>query len=1131
MEINNTNFGSIESGGGSVQLGDTYITNVINGLNYLLSDFKEQLKNIEELINSFKPNTALGLLNSLEKRVVEIELNDKNIILSKILFLKGLCKRELDEYKKEDSAQDFIKASNLNLNENNFRDRACVEYLNLNDKKKALSKAEEIIQIDEYNISAWYVKAILSTDIKSFLKIIPKFVFEDYNFQLSIISHIISTQSLNFLEELSKYDLVLDIDFEKYKEVTFGNLESWRVVIDLSINKAFNEYPVKYIAGEYFILEDNLLIEKVFNLMKLYVTKLSDTEIKDSTSHQKFYYNYFGYLLTNEDVYYQGILVEFSNTPKPFWFYTFSFCQILNHKKEYEKSLEFVTEYEQSADVLSSEFYLFKSALYDLNGKNREVFDVFNDYLKSFEIIEERNGINILQAFLNILFKRVDKNVLSEQLIKILEKEFKSRELKDLFELTIRVRYLKENDNVISERLKALMIYKDFDINWKNLIVENLNSIGRRNEAIQFLEQYVNKSDVSESLRFFIILLHEQLCDKNCEEKGRYAEVLDLLKFWRLHSKYPDIKLLEFEHNLYTEINDLENLEDIDGYLYGNFPDNEQYILLYLNVLERTNNKGRIKEVSDKINWKIEDERFGVTVAIVLMRNNVNAKMGFDILYQLASNPSNTIARKNYFASSLFLKDHNLFISFDEVEIGCWVTYLVSDKKVYLKVDRETGLQKELIGRKVGESFTSITRMSGKIISIQIVEIINDAWHLFRMIQEEANNPVNELGFESLQMPTDMKDFETFFKLHFGDIGTKEKEIKEKALDDYFNYRMGFSEVARIVFRENYLDTYLHLTGFVGNKFTTIPSGLTKQVFHDNEKITYALDFSTLILFYFLEKELGFEFKHKYTVSYLLRNEINREIIELANSPSSQMTIQVTNQFIRRYDTPEDYNQKRIEFLQLLLDWIEKNCIIDLVPEKLDLLPKFGNKEKLDNFMKLLIDNFCISDRQNFQLITSDSTLFLFSKRGNTVGNIINPEKYLLAFYPEKCDTEFYRFLLKSSYIGIDINLETLKNEFYQNLSNGQNFYNICLENLQFTIHGNSQIIIMLSKFLKELYVMQVLTIEQKNNFAYNIIVRAIYGMPKDIFKSFNQKLFEDFRLMGNLYDELVKVLKSVINN
>ncbi|OUD28009.1 hypothetical protein, partial [Flavobacterium sp. FPG59] len=364
MEINNANFGNIDSNGGPIQLGNNYITNVFEGLEDLSNDFKEQLKTIEQTIYSFKPKTALDFLNNLEKRVTEKNIKDKDKILSKILFLKGACKRELDEYKKENSAEDFIKASNLNPTENGFRERACVEYLNLNDNKKALVKAEEILQIDEYNKSAWFVKAVTSTDIKNFLSFIPAVVIENYNFRLSIISHIIATENLSFLENLSEYDLVLDIAFEKYNEVTFDNLEAWRIAIDLSINKVLHDYPSKYICGEHFIVEDNPLMEKVFNLLGLYVSKLSDTEIKDSISHQKFYYNYFGYLLTNKENYYQDILNDYSNTPKPYWFYTFSFCQILNHKKDYVKSLECIIEYEQSQDVLSSEFFIVKSALF-----------------------------------------------------------------------------------------------------------------------------------------------------------------------------------------------------------------------------------------------------------------------------------------------------------------------------------------------------------------------------------------------------------------------------------------------------------------------------------------------------------------------------------------------------------------------------------------------------------------------------------------------------------------------------------------------------------------------------------------------------------------------------------------------
>ncbi|HRE76293.1 MAG TPA: hypothetical protein PLL09_00570 [Flavobacterium sp.] len=1128
MEISNTNFGNIDSNGGNVNLGNTYVNNVFEGLGQLLIEYREQLKNIETLTNQFKVKTALTLLIELENRVQEIEIDDKNKILGKINFLKGVCKRELPESKTENAAKDFITAYNYFKSDIKIRDRACVEYLNLREVERAVEFADEILLTDEYNVSAWYVKAVTATDLKLFILTIPKVIIEEYNFRLSLIHHIVLTGNLKLFEDLAEYHLTLDIDFPRYKEVTFNALEAWRVATDLAINKVFNDYPLRYINGNNFILEDNPTVKIVFDLLSVYVTKLENTEIGDSILHQQFFLAYFGYLLTNDGDYLKSLKSIFPKLDQKFWFYVFSYCQILNHSKEYEESLKQVLVYETNGGEMQSEVYLFKSALYHLTGRGSEVIDIFSDYLNSIDVIDERNGFNIINAFLNILYKKVDESVLDSQLERIKQKLFKSEQLKSLLEITIKVRYVKNFDTEeIYGELANLQQFQGFDVNWRNLIAENLNTIGKRKEAIIHLENYVDKTQINETLRFFIILLHQQLTDKNDQEKGRYNELLELLKFWRLYSKYPDETLLQFEHNLYTEINDLATIEEIDAYLYSNFPYNEQYILIYLNVLERRKNFEKIKEVSDNITWDIENERFGVTLSVVLMRTKVDVEKGFKILYALASNPNNIVARKNYFASSLVLKEKQFFVRYEKVEIGHWVTYLVGDKKEYLKIERDTGLQKEFIGKKSGEIFTTVTGLSGKMISITIVEILNDAWHLFRMIQEEANNPINELGFESVQMPTNPEDFEAFLKSQFGGLGTKEKEIKDVAMEDYFNYRIGFSEISRSVFRENYINAYLHLTGVLGNRFTTIPSLLTKKI--TSEQVTvYGLDFSTLLLFFFLEKEFSFEFIHRYSISYLIKNEIDREIVELVNSPSSPMTLQITTQFIRKYDTPEDYNQKRIEFLQSLLDWIERNCDIDLVPEKLNLLPKFDNEQRLDDMMKLLVDNICISDRENFKLITSDTTLFLFSRRGSTFGNIVNPEKYLNAFYPEKCDIEFYRFLLKSNYIGINISLETLKNEFYQYLSNGQNYYNACLENLQYTIHGNPQIIIMLSKFLKELYIMQVLTLEKKNLFAHGILSRAVYGMPREVIVAFNRQLLVEFRLMGKFGDEVISVLRSV---
>lgn len=141
---------------------------------------------------------------------------------------------------------------------------------------------------------------------------------------------------------------------------------------------------------------------------------------------------------------------------------------------------------------------------------------------------------------------------------------------------------------------------------------------------------------------------------------------------------------------------------------------------------------------------------------------------------------------------------------------------------------------------------------------------------------------------------------------------------------------------------------------------------------------------------------------HKFSISFYLKDKIDKEIYELENSSSSPITIQITTQYIREFETPENYNQKRIEFLTSILDWIEKNCEIDLIPEKLNVLPKLIENERFRGIMRGLVDYMCLNDRKNCRIISSDTTLFKFTRKSNLNPNVINPEKYLTQFYPEK---------------------------------------------------------------------------------------------------------------------------------
>lgn len=1130
MENKNINSGIIITEGGNSNIGDTYIKNIFEGLPLVLVEFKERLKEIEELTSQFKVKTALGLLENLENRVNDIEHAEKNKVLSKICYLKGICKKEIQEHKIEHIALDFINAYKLNGSDTAIRDRACVEYLNIEENQKAALLADEILKIDEFNHAAWFVKAVTAEDLKEFLAEIPKIVFKEYNFQLAIVHHIVQSNPLTPFEDLQHYGVPLHIDFTKYKEVSFNTLEAWRLAADLAINKVFNDYPQKYISGLDFSFQNSRLVTDVVNLLSKYTDRLRDTEIKESIVHQLFFLSYFSYLLTNEKQHVEALSSEYQKIDKTYWFYTFCFSQILNHNKQYDVALKHVHEYESAGNELTSDLYLFKAALYNLNGRVSEVPEIFGKYLDLIGIIDEKNGMNIINPFLHKLFNKEDTVTLNSLMYKIREKTFKNIQLKTLIEITISTRYLNTTVNETTfQELHKLQKFTGFDNQWKTLIAENLNAAGKKRDAIDYMRTFVDRNIISEHLRFYINLLYEQLCDKDSQEVDQYKELMQLLKFWRQNAKSPDRLLLQREHNLYAEINDLKELEDIDAYLYESFPQSEDYIFNYLGMLERSHNLQKIKEVADNITWEIENENFGVSIAMVLLRTEADLEKGFKMLYKLASNPLNTYARSNYFASQVFLKHEQFFTSYDEVKIGTWVTYFIGDKKNIIKIEKESGFQKELIGRKQGEEFATSTALSGRIHTIYIHEILNDGWQLFRDIQEEAANPVNELGFESIALPTNPELLADSLKAQFGDIGSKELDFKEKALDDYYNYRIGLTEVTGSVFRENYVNSYLHLTSNPSSKFTTIPAVFTQPVNKDDKSITYALDFSSLLLFYSLEKEQDFQFKHRFSISFYLKDRINKEIYELENSPSSPMTLQITTQYIRKFETPENYNQKRIEFLISILEWIEKNCVIDLIPEKLNLMPKLSTNERFTGIMRDLVDYMCLNERENCRIISSDTTLFNFTRKRNLAPNVINPEKYLTQFYPQKCGTEFYSYLLRSNYIGINITLDTLKNEFFQYLSGGKNSYNLCLDNITYNVHLNPQIMVPLSRFLKEVYIMQSLTKERKNRYAAGILTRAMYGMPKEVIIQFSKQIYSEFKLMGDLYNQVMIVFTSIL--
>jgi hypothetical protein len=60
------------------------------------------------------------------------------------------------------------------------------------------------------------------------------------------------------------------------------------------------------------------------------------------------------------------------------------------------------------------------------------------------------------------------------------------------------------------------------------------------------------------------------------------------------------------------------------------------------------------------------------------------------------------------------------------------------------------------------------------------------------------NHLLNNLGFESFQTPTNPKDFEKMLIEQFGISGSQENERIRESLNNYYSWKIGYTEVVRL---------------------------------------------------------------------------------------------------------------------------------------------------------------------------------------------------------------------------------------------------------------------------------------------------------------------------------------------
>jgi hypothetical protein len=183
-----------------------------------------------------------------------------------------------------------------------------------------------------------------------------------------------------------------------------------------------------------------------------------------------------------------------------------------------------------STDKVALEFFVYKAVVLRCLYKESEIPLVIDNFLKSIELIDIRTFFNLLMIIEYLKFDEANMSDANELLGKILCKDFTFPDSKDLFKITFELR-LKLNIDVDKsiDVLNQIKNNCDLDILCKNLIADNLDKLGIHLEALDFMDSYIDKAILSESLRLYIFILHNQLKSKQQSPKGKGLQLLTLL--------------------------------------------------------------------------------------------------------------------------------------------------------------------------------------------------------------------------------------------------------------------------------------------------------------------------------------------------------------------------------------------------------------------------------------------------------------------------------------------------------------------------------------------------------------------------------------------------------------------------
>lgn len=1084
----------------------------------LKREWNTQIDEITENLRKFKPYTAKERLEQLEKRVNEKKgFLDQNL-KAKFLFLKALCLQEISLSGEEDRYSSlFIQAWKLNKNALNYKTRAAFSYIRLEDFSNADKLASEILLEDEYNQNAWMIKCVLPDQENEFYRTkVPKIIQRRFSFRAIVGNWLLIKGKVRRVTDLKELNLEINFqDVEIPENITFENKNQWIVAAQICLAYFSEKHPVNLL----FIGNQNAKSDKLFDFTNVLLGRiteaLKESELENNYSNIFLQYHYTSFQKTDDLSSAQKMELTFQKIDKKSPQDVFQLIQVLiiaGEKKNGQKVLKIIEDYgEEKHEILSYTKCVLHYVLEEYDASWRS----FLEYLKLAPLINNEWLCNIFN-YLKLALNRIENE--GEKLKYIFENyEFEKPEYRDFFLVYVYAFF--------NEKLEP------FDLDEK---IDRLQLEIKEDFLVRFLAEVFIKIEFYAKAKIYLKAFIEPekfdfLLKKYCEalfrSKSNMGELVGILKKWRLNGK-PDSDLLRTELSIRLKQRNRKEVYEISKNGILHFPEDEDFLSNYFSSMDYFSKSEEIGENIELIKrFRYNYEETGLAISRVLFKNGFKEEAR-NLLYPFAKREENTKARQMYFGLSTY-SDKELFSEVEKVDIDTCVILRINGKneKLYIQEsNRNKFVVKQIFGNGVGFKFTT---KSGEHEG-EILRIMDKYLALFAEIEEEIGTPLSELDFKKIELEQGFS-LEDFHKKIIELYGAKEDEkeafFKEK-IQLFSHGELSFTEISYQVFGGKNIEAYHYLTsGLEGIRFTALSAGLAKDE-SISKNSRFILDATSACLFYELNKELKIEFTNKFIVTGLFRQELVALIDEIAISPETKMSVKISSKGILPQFYPEDYKERRLKYFQGFLSWIDSNCEVDYVDEKLNFLLEL-NENKKGNFESYgFFDPWILTLREHHILLSSDS--FYFRNFGYAPDKIISPEVYLNHFHSKK-EVDFSKMMIEKKYVGITIHHQILIEEYHKFLLARENSFILCLQNLQFSWNPNLSNIHHAVLFLKEVCLPSFIRVDTKNRIAIRVFSNLLKGMDQNQKIDLKMKISREFMGLDFLFKLMVASFESAI--